>query len=193
VTWREPALLVDGGTLYLAAQCGKANGAFAYIGVFAATIGMGNLSTWDWTYLGPLFKPSDPAQLLPNAGLPAFTEIDLTKKADGGLMAIFSLLDEAAGTGGNGQKYGSATVDVVSLGTVSPKTPPVIARDCSGKLMPTGRVMASDQDADGGAGPGASTYEAAQSSVGVLIARRAVIAKSNAVNGFVFDTGLFPQ
>jgi hypothetical protein len=184
VTWREPALLVQGDILYLVAQAADANGTFGYLGVFAAQT-TGRMSTWNWKYLGKLFGPNDPAQALPSAGRPVFTEIDLTQKANGQIVAIMTAMDLS-----NQQKYGSRTAGVATLGTYSPVSAPAMVRDGNGHLIFTGQFTANDLNVPPNQGPGASTYEAMEPNVGLLIARRGIQPN---VHGFTFDTGQHPQ
>lgn len=184
VTWREPALLVQGDILYLLAQAADANGTFGYIGVFAAQT-TGRMSTWNWKYLGRLFEANDPAQALPSASRPIFTEIDVTQKANGQTVAIMTAMDLS-----NGQKYGSRTADVATLGTWDPVSAPAMVRDEQGHLIFTGQFTAGDLNVPPNQGPGASTYEAMEPDVGLLIARRGMQPN---VHGFTFDTGQHPQ
>ena len=183
VTWREPALLVQGDVLYLAIQAADAKGTFGYIGVFAARTS-GPMSTWNWKYLGKLFNDSDPAQVLPSAGHPIFTEIDLTQKPDGQIIAIVTAMDLA-----NGQKYGSRTAEVATLGDYDTGAAPAMVRDSQGRLIITGQFTASDLNVPPNEGPGASTYEAMEPGLGVLIARRYMLPN---VHGFTFNTGEHP-
>lgn len=184
VTWREPALMVQGDILYLVAQAATANGTFEYLGVFAAQT-TGRMPAWNWKYLGKLFEPTDPAQALPSASRPVFTEIDLTQKANGQIVAIMTAMDLTTQ-----QKYGSRTADVATLGTYSPVTPPTMVRDAAGHLIFTGQFTANDLNVPPNQGPGASTYEAMEPDVGLLIARRGIQPN---VHGFTFDTGQHPQ
>ncbi len=183
-TWREPALLVEGDTLYLAAQAANAAGTFEYIGIFAART-QGPMATWSWRYLGPLFEPNDPAQALPSAGHPIFTEIDLTQQADGQIVAIATAMDLTTQ-----QKYGSRTADVATLGTYDPITPPAMVRDAAGRLIFTGQFTASDLNSPPNLGPGASTYEAMEPDLGLLIARRDILPN---IHGFTFNTAQHPR
>ena len=59
-----------------------------------------------------------------------------------------------------------------------------------GQLIPTGQFTASDLNTPPNQGPGASTYDAAGTPLGVLIVRRDVTPH---VHGFTFNTGLQPQ
>ena len=183
VTWREPALLVQGDVLYLVAQAANANGIFSYIGVFAARTS-GPMSTWNWKYLGKLFNDSDPALVLPSAGHPIFTEIDLTQKPNGQIISIMTAMDLA-----NSQKYGSRTAEVVTLGDYDTDAAPAMVRDSQGRLIITGQFTASDLNVPPNEGPGASTYEAMEPGLGVLIARRYMLPN---VHGFTFNTGEHP-
>jgi len=184
VTWREPALFAQGDMLYLAAQAANVSGVFGDIGIFAAKT-TGKMSTWTWEYLGKLFAPDDPAQALPTATNPIFTEIDLTQRPDGQIVALMTAMDQASG-----QKYGSRTADVASLGTYDPVSAPAMVRDSEGHLIVTGQFTANDLNVPPNQGPGASTYEAAESGLGVLIVRREMQPN---VHGFTFDTGQHPQ
>ena len=184
VTWREPALLVQGNVLYLAIQAADAGGAFGYIGIFAAQTN-GPMLTWNWKYLGKLFEPNDPAQALPTAKQPIFTEIDLTAKANGQVVAIMSAMDQATQ-----QKYGSRTADVATLGSYDPVSPPAMVRDPQGQLIFTGQFTADDLNAPPNLGPGASTYEAMEPGIGVLIARRYIQPN---IHGFTFNSGQHPD
>jgi hypothetical protein len=184
VTWREPALFVQGDVLYLVAQAADANGTFGYIGVFAA-LTTGQMSAWNWKYLGKLFDPNDPAQALPAAKRPVFTEIDLTQQANGQIVAIMTAMDLSTG-----QKYGSRTADVATLGTYNPVSPPAMVRDANGHLIFTGQFTASDLNVPPNQGPGASTYEAMEPGLGLLIARRGMQPN---VHGFTFNTGQHPR
>jgi hypothetical protein len=184
VTWREPALLVQGDVLYLAAQAANANGVFSYIGIFAART-TGKMSTWTWKYLGKLFAAQDPVQALPAAKNPIFTEIDLTQRPDDQIVAIMTAMDLA-----NGQKYGSRTADVATLGTYEPVSAAAMVRDGQGRLILTGEFTASDLNVPPNQGPGASTYEAAEPDVGLLIARRGMQPN---VHGFTFNTAQHPE
>jgi hypothetical protein len=182
--WREPAIMVQGDVLYFVAQCSVASGAFSYYGVFAART-EGKMSTWSWKYLGKLFESQDAAQVLPSAKSPLFTELDLTQKPDGSIIAIMSAMDQSTQ-----QKYGSRTADVATLGNYDAGFPPQMARDCSGKLLVTGQFTASDLNTLPNLGPGASCYEAAAPNLGLLIVRRDM--KPN-VHGFVFRTNKAPD
>ncbi len=184
VTWREPALLVQGDVLYLAIQAADAAGTFEYIGIFAAKTD-GPMSTWNWKYLGKLFQPGDPGQALPNAKSPVFTEIDLTQAASGQIIAIMTAMDLSTQ-----QKYGSRTADVATLGDYDTGAPPEMVRDGQGHLIFTGQFTANDLNAPPNEGPGASTYEATEPNIGVLIARRGLQPN---VHGFTFNTGQHPQ
>lgn len=184
VTWREPALIVQGDVLYLAAQSADANGTFGYIGIFAAKTS-GKMSSWNWKYLGKLFGPNDAAQALPSAAKPVFTEIDLTQRADGQIIAIMTAMDLSTQ-----QKYGSRTADVATLGNYDSASPPAMVRDGQGRLIFTGQFTATDLNAPPNQGPGASTYEATEGRLGVLIARRGIQPN---VHGFTFATGQHPQ
>lgn len=184
VTWREPALFVQGNTLYLAIQAANDKGVFEYIGVFAAQTNS-PMSSWTWRYLGKLFNDADPAQALPAAKQPIFTEIDLTQKANGQIVAIMTAMDESTQ-----QKYGSRTADVATLGTYEPVSPPAMVRDGSGRLVFTGQFTANDLNVPPNEGPGASTYEAMEPALGVLIARRDIQPQ---VHGFTFNTGQHPE
>jgi hypothetical protein len=183
-TWREPALMVQGDTLYLAAQCALAGGAFSYYGIFA-TPTAGRMSTWTWKYLGKLFQPNDAAQLLPTARSALITELDLTQKPNGPIIAIMTVMDQGINPQ---QKYGSRTADVATLGNYDTGSPPAMARDCTGHLMLTGQFTASDLNVPPNQGPGASCYEAADPSLGVLFTRRDMTPN---VHGFIFRTGKF--
>jgi hypothetical protein len=185
-TWREPALLVQGDTLFFVAQCGLVGGAFSYYGVFAAKT-VGPMSTWTWKFLGKLFHSSDAAQFLPGARSPLFTELDLSQKRDGQIVAIMSVMDQ--GTSGT-PKYGSRTADVATLGDYDSSAPAAMVRDCAGALILSGSFTANDLNTPPNEGPGASTYEAADSALGVLIARRGMTPN---VHGFTFRTGQFPK
>ena len=65
-----------------------------------------------------------------------------------------------------------------------------VVRDSQGHLIFTGQFTASDLNVPPNQGPGASTYEATESGLGVLIARRGIQPN---VHGFTFDTGQHPQ
>jgi len=88
------------------------------------------------------------------------------------------------------QKYGSRTADVATLGGYDPVSPPAMVRDALGHLIFTGQFTASDLNAPPNLGPGASTYEAMEPDLGLLIARRAMQPN---VHGFTFNTGQHPQ
>jgi hypothetical protein len=182
--WHEPAIIIQGGVFYLAAQCGTAGGGYGYYAVFAAPIS-GSMSTWSWKYLGKLFGDADAAHLLPSAGKAIITELDLSKRADGAVVAIMTVMDAS-----KGQKYGSRTADVATLGNYLSGSPPAMVRDCSGSMIVTGQFTASDLNVSPNQGPDASTYEAADTNVGVLIVRRYM--KPN-IHGFIFRTGMFPE
>lgn len=184
--WREPALMVQGDTLYFVALCSGAGGAFSYYGVFAARTA-GRMSTWRWKYLGKLFRPDDAAQFLPDGKRPIFSELDLTQKPNGRVIAIMTVWDQGVS---GAPKFGSRTADVATLGDYDSGAPPAMVRDCSGKLIPTGQFTASDLSAPPNAGPGASCYEAAEPGLGVLIARRWMTPN---VHGFTFRTGQSPN
>jgi hypothetical protein len=144
------------------------------------------MANWNWTYLGQLFEDGDAQPFLPAAASPNLTEVDVTKKPDGGVMIIFSGTDESSG-----DQYGAATVDAVTLGSIAGPVGPALVRNPDGGLVLTSRVTASDLYSNGNSGPGASSYEAAQGHVGLLLVRRNTL-NQGIVNGFSFDTGVFP-
>jgi hypothetical protein len=143
------------------------------------------MSTWTWKYLGKLFQPNDAAQLLPTARSALITELDLTQKPNGPIIAIMTVMDQGINPQ---QKYGSRTADVATLGNYDTGSPPAMARDCTGHLMLTGQFTASDLNVPPNQGPGASCYEAADPSLGVLFTRRDMTPN---VHGFIFRTGKF--
>lgn len=143
------------------------------------------MSGWNWRFLGKLFQPNDAAQALPSVSKPIFTEIDLTQSASGQIIAIATAMDLATQ-----QKYGSRTADVATLGNYDTGAPPAMVRDSQGHLIFTGQFTANDLNVPPNLGPGASTYEALEPGLGLLIARRGLQPN---VHGFTFNTGQHPQ
>ena len=133
--WNEPALTMQGNTLYLAAQCMAASGSTLvpeknFYAVFS-TQPQGHITTWLWHYCGKLAGPAEAAELEHHR---FWVQFDFAQKADGTLLAILTPAD--VGNTEHDTHYGCRVLQIASLDS------PALARDacvCSPSFAPVTR------------------------------------------------------
>jgi hypothetical protein len=161
--WNEPALHVEGETLYLAAVClvfdlrsGERVPAEEHIALFA-TEPSGEVQSWPWRYVGRLAGRAEAAEL----GAETLTQVDLVRGRNGRLLALLTPNRWDPDLGAD-LHDGCRVVEVAGL------DPPVLARTPRGALRVRVSITASDLDTYG---PAASGYDPA-SSTGIVFVRR---------------------
>lgn len=158
--FQDPALHLEHGQLFLAAQCSLYTSTgedfdHELIAVFA-TRPQGEAKTWSWRYVGKFGAHADAVAL----GGRHLQQTDLETARDGKLLAIVS--PGGKGTGILGAHIGCRALELTSL------DPPRLARDSKHRHKVVARVQSSDSKVDG---PGACGYDPA-SSTGIVIMRR---------------------
>ncbi len=180
VAWNEPALLAEGGTLYLALRClalsaaGTPDVTRSPLVVFA-TEPTGVAANWKWRYVGQLAGAREAAEL----GGKGVTQIDFARSRDGALLCILTPDDWSA----EHREFVHYGIRVLELESIDP---PQLRRDAQGRLVLRAIVTASDQRP---LGPGAAAYSP-DSETGILLMRR-VIREASLVAS-VHATGLHP-
>ncbi|MCD4748620.1 MAG: glycoside hydrolase [Thermoanaerobaculales bacterium] len=161
--WNEPALHIDGNTLYLTVVClvfdlsnGERVPLREHIPVFA-TEPSGEVDSWSWRYVGRLCGSGEAAEL----GGETLTQVDLVRGRDGALLALLTPNDWDPTLGAD-IHHGCVVVEVAGL------NPPALARSPSGALRVRAAITASDLELYG---PAASGYDPA-SSTGIVFVRR---------------------
>lgn len=178
--WNEPALHVDGTTLYLLVRCLTFDLATNVPRVadsdqvVFSTVPAGEPTAWTWRYEGVLAGGAE-AVALGGRGL---TQGDLARGTDGKLLAVLTP-DDWSASERDFVHFGCRVVEVASL------RPPRLARNPDGSLAVRATVTASDQ---GPLGPGACGYDPG-SATGVLLVRRVI---GGGLVASIHRTGLRP-
>lgn len=161
--WNEPALYVEGSTLYLAVRCLALGDGGAPIEedsdllVFSAAIAdsPGDPHEWTWRYRGVLAGAAEAAEL--DGQATGLTEVDVASAPDGTLLAVVTT-DSFNRAAQNFQHYGcfavSARLDRPALQRID------------GRLAVRASATASDNSP---LGPGACAYAA---TTGLVLVRR---------------------
>lgn len=176
-TFNDPGVIVDGGSLYLAAECqlftaGGEDAAHEFIALFA-TDPSGPVTGWEWSYLGKLADRADAVEL----GGENLLQAELGRGQDGALLLVAS---PSAPASPLATHYGCSAVEIAGL------SPPALVRRPSGQLAVRATATASDLAP---AGPGSCTYEPA-SSTGLVLVRRTLAP--GVLDNVLVGTGLRP-
>jgi hypothetical protein len=169
--FQQPALVVQGSTLYLGVQCfeGTPSGDASNTAYFLISTQLTGTDarSWTWTYDGEFATPAQAVKLGTAEGTPYqfFTELTFAENKNGtGLLAILSPSIASMGQQ-PAQQYGCRAIPMSSL------SPPVLQTNASGAPVVVAKVTENDLYTAPNEGPGACAYEP-QASNGILIVRK---------------------